>query len=291
MRRDPVRWSIKLSALLWLVVSITLAAGWAAVAHGDDSGCIDPGKPEPIFYIKPAQVDLAQLLAPPPSLSSAAGKADLQVVVEAQLKRTPARSKIAADDGCISVFRFAEVIGPGFSAARLPFTAAFFTRVFFDGNREIGAAKAYFNRQRPFVVDPDIKTLVRQPANASYPSGHATFAYEAAILLAIMLPEKATAIFDRAAEYTESRVVSGVHFPTDLAAGRISAAVIDNVFLHEAKFQADLAKSKAEVRAALGISSPSGAAVEKRNQPKVSNSGKSNAVLPRNSSVSSPSNG
>jgi acid phosphatase (class A) len=249
------------------LIVILLLAGFAGLARADDTGCIDPAEPEPIFYIKPAQVDLSQLLAPPPNLDSAAGKADLEAVVEAQRQRTPERSKIAADDGCISVFRFADVIGPRFNAADLPITAAFFKRVFFDGNREIGAAKAHFNRQRPFVVDHDIKTLVAQPANASYPSGHATFAYEAAILLAIMLPEKATAIFDRAAQYTESRVVAGVHFPTDLKAGQISATVIDNVFLHDAKFQADLAKSEAEVRAALGSSSPNGAAIERRNQP------------------------
>jgi acid phosphatase (class A) len=265
---------------------LTLAVSFAGIARGDDIGCIDPAKPEDVLYGKPAQVDLTQLLAPPPSLDSAAGKADLQAVLDAQAARTPEGSKLAEDDDCISVFRFADVLGPRFNARDLPTTAGFFKRVFFSGNREIGAAKAFFNRQRPFVVDHDIKPLIEQPKNASYPSGHATYAYETAILLAIIVPEKASAIFDRAADYAHSRVVVGVHFPTDLEAGRISAAVINNVFLHDAKFEADLAESKREVRAALGLSSPngapatapgagapagadqgSGAPIERRNQP------------------------
>jgi hypothetical protein len=37
-----------------------------------------------------------------------------------------------------------------------------------------------------------------------------------------MVPEKASAIFDRAALYANNRAVAGVHYPTDVEAGRIS---------------------------------------------------------------------
>jgi acid phosphatase (class A) len=153
------------------------------------------------------------------------------------------------------------------SAADLPITAAFFSKVFYDGNRAIGAAKAHFNRPRPFVTDPDIKPIVDQPANASYLRGHATFAYESAILLAIIVPEKARAIFDRGAAYAHSRVVAGVHYPTDLEAGRISATVIDSVFLRDPRFLADLARSRAELRKALGLSTQDHAASIPETQP------------------------
>jgi hypothetical protein len=73
------------------------------------------------------------------------------------------------------------------------------------------------------------------PCWASAQSGHATFAYVTAILFADMVPEKALAIFDRAAIIAHSRVVAGVHYPTDVEAGRI----IDNVFLHEPRFMVD----------------------------------------------------
>jgi acid phosphatase (class A) len=87
----------------------------------------------------------------------------------------------------------------------------------------------------------------------SYPSGHATFAYVDAIILADMLPEKAAAIFARADAYAHNRVIEGVHYPSDLEAGRISGSVIDNVFLHNERFIADYEKARVEVRHALGL--------------------------------------
>jgi acid phosphatase (class A) len=68
-----------------------------------------------------------------------------------------------------------------------------------------------------------------------------------------MVPENAVAIFARGAEYAHNRVVAGVHFPTDVEAGRISASVIDNTLLHNPHFEADFAQAKTEVRAALGL--------------------------------------
>jgi acid phosphatase (class A) len=88
---------------------------------------------------------------------------------------------------------------------------------------------------------------------ASYPSGSATFGYVAAILLADMVPEKAAAIFAHAEALGRNRVIAGVHYPTDIEAGRISGSVIDNVLLHDRAFMADFDKARAEVRRAIGL--------------------------------------
>lgn len=205
------------------------------------------------YYISESSVDLARILAPPPALDSPAGKADLQAVLDAQRNWTPAMVAAARADEQLSVFRFADVIGPAFKPENLPFTAAFFARVSSDQGNVVRAAKAYFHRPRPFVMDADIKPAGRMAANASYPSGHATFAYVDAIILANMLPEKAAAIFARADAYAHNRVIEGVHYPTDLEAGRISATVIDNVLLHNAHFMTDYEKARAEVRHALAL--------------------------------------
>jgi acid phosphatase (class A) len=204
-------------------------------------------------YLSPSSVDLVHILAPPPPVDSAAGKADLQAVWEAQRTRTPAEVASAQADAQISVFRFAEVIGPGFKPEKLPFTSKFFDRISADSKQVIIAAKAYFNRPRPFVTDPKVQPIVKEPANASYPSGHATFAYTDGIILANMLPEKASAIFERAQVYAHNRVVGGVHYPTDVEAGRISGSIIDNVMLHNGDFKHDYKKACAEVRYALRL--------------------------------------
>jgi acid phosphatase (class A) len=209
------------------------------------------------YYLSPSEVDLIHVLAPPPTADSAAGKADLQAVLAAVKSRTDGEIKqVQADDRRI-VFRFADAMGPNFRPEGLPFATQFFQHVYEDGNAATLAAKAYFKRQRPFVVDPDIKIIVVQAPDFSYPSNHSTFAYEAGILLAAMVPEKAAAIFERAADYAHNRIIAGVHFPTDVEAGRISGSVIDNMLLHNAHFLTDFERVKSEVRAALGLDAAS----------------------------------
>jgi acid phosphatase (class A) len=205
------------------------------------------------YYISPSEIDLVHILAPPPTPDSPAGKADLQAVLAAVNARTDTSIKQAQDDDQRSVFRFADVIGPNFKTETLPLTTKLFQHVYEDGNAATLAAKNFFKRTRPFVVDPEIKILVVQAPDFSYPSNHSTFGNEAGILLAEMVPENAVAIFARAEEYAHNRVVAGVHFPTDVEAGHIAASVIDNTLLHNPRFAADFALAKAEVRAARGL--------------------------------------
>ena len=205
------------------------------------------------YYISPSEIDLVHILAPPPTPDSPEGKADLQAVLAAVNSRTDAEIKHAQDDDQRNVFRFADVMGPNFKADTLPLTAQLFQHIYADGNAATNAAKGYFQRKRPFVVDPDIKIIVVQAPDFSYPSNHSTFGNESGILLAEMVPEKAAAIFARAADYAHNRVVAGVHFPTDVEAGRISASVITNTLLHNSRFESDFVQVKTELRSALGL--------------------------------------
>jgi acid phosphatase (class A) len=203
-------------------------------------------------YLDPSQVDFVLILGPPPAPQSGAGKADMAAVLAAQAARSDADVKAAQADDETSVFRFADVMGPGFKPENLPFAAAFFKDVGSDAGQTIGAAKDHFNRPRPIVADSRVMPVVRA-ANASYPSGTATFAYAVGILLASMVPEKADSIFARAAGYAHNRVIAGVHYPSDVEGGRIAGSVIDNVLLHDGAFMADMAKARAEVRHAIGL--------------------------------------
>jgi acid phosphatase (class A) len=220
-----------------LLLSLPAASSWAA---------------EP-YYMAPAEADLVDVLGPPPAPGSDAAKADMDAVMAAQKTRTPADEAAARADNTISVFDFATVLGPDFAPDKTPFATAFFQHVLDDGFAAVGVAKDHFARTRPFGQNSDLHPLITIKPTQSYPSGHASFAYLDGILLADMVPEKAPAIFTRAAEIAQHRVVAGVHFPTDIQAGRISASVIDNVLLHDAKFMADYDKAKAEVRHAVGL--------------------------------------
>ena len=205
------------------------------------------------YYLDPSQVDLVHVLGPPPAPGSPEGKVDLRAVLDAQRMRTRAEIVSAQADSQLSVFRFADVMGEGFNPRNLPFTTAFFDRLSADDFAAIRTAKAYFGRPRPYVTDSEIKPIVHEPANASYPSGHAAFAYMDAIILAYMVPELNAAIFERAARFANNRVIAGVHYPSDIEAGRICGSVLDNLLLHDSHFMADFAKARVETRRALGL--------------------------------------
>ena len=50
--------------------------------------------------------------------------------------------------------------------------------------------------------------------------------------------------------YGANRMIAGTHFPSDLEAGRIAAAVIAEALLRDPRFQQDLGRARAEIAAA-----------------------------------------
>jgi acid phosphatase (class A) len=136
---------------------------------------------------------------------------ELQAVLTAQRTRTDAEVKRAQADDELSVFRYADVMGAGFAPENLPFATAFFKEVAADGGQVVIPTRQHFMRQRPVMVDKRVEPVVNA-SGGSYPSGTAAFAYAAAILLANMVPERASSIFARAADWGHNRVLSGVHY-------------------------------------------------------------------------------
>jgi acid phosphatase (class A) len=205
------------------------------------------------FYVSTDAVDLDDILPPPPLPGSAAQAADMKAVMAAQTARTPKDVEQALGDFKKSIFRFKDVLGPNFTPANLPYTNAFFRRVLQDDEAIVAHAKDFFARPRPFITNSNVNPIMLRPGGGGYPSGHSTFAYVAAVLMSMMVPEKRVAIFARADQFEQMRVVSGEHYPTDVAAGRISGAAIANAMLHSPTFMADFAVSRTEVRKALGL--------------------------------------
>ena len=73
-----------------------------------------------------------------------------------------------------------------------------------------------------------------------------------AILLAEMVPERRAELFERGWEYGDARIVSGVHFPSDVEAGRILGTLIARQLEADARFRADMRSARSELRQALG---------------------------------------
>lgn len=204
------------------------------------------------YYISREQADLTKLLAPPPVDDSPQTRAELDELAQIQRTRTPQETAAALSDAEGTVFRFADVVGPKFNPSALPIATQFFQRLREEEDNISEQAKAVWKRSRPFQLDSGINTCVEKPTSGSYPSGHAILGYLNAIVLADMVPEMRSQIFERGAQYGRNRVVCGVHFPSDVAAGRIVGTVIAALVMQNPTFQEDFSKAKAEVRKALG---------------------------------------
>ena len=57
----------------------------------------------------------------------------------------------------------------------------------------------------------------------------------------------------RAAEYANNRVVAGVHYPSDIEGGRLTATAFAAALFASPAFQSDLAAARAELRQALNL--------------------------------------
>ncbi|GLQ95439.1 acid phosphatase [Dyella acidisoli] len=203
----------------------------------------------------PAVVEVSNLLPPPPAAGSAAAQHDLNIVLVTQASRSTQDMAAAKADTERSVFRFADVLGSSMQPAALPKTAAFFERVATLDKASVKTAKLYWKRPRPSVVSDQVHPLSKEkPDDWSYPSGHATFGYSAAVLLANMLPEKRVEIFARADLYAQHRIVMGAHFPTDLEAGKLAGTVIAAQILRDPQWQSDYNAARDELRRVLGLS-------------------------------------
>ena len=145
------------------------------------------------------------------------------------------------------------VFGASFTPERVPLTAAFFDRIETEEWRLTEAPKKYFARLRPPLIDSEIKPCIPLPKSASYPSSHSTMAHLMGIVLAVEVPEDKDAIFARVEEYSHDRVVAGVHFPSDVDAGRVAGTVIAAFMIDDAAFEASLRLSRSELRHVLNL--------------------------------------
>jgi acid phosphatase (class A) len=204
-------------------------------------------------YAVARQIDLTQILAPPPG--AAETRQELATLLRIQKARTGPEAAACIADQVISVYRFADVLGDKFTAENLPRTSTLFLRTLATMHVPMEKAQKYWTRKRPPLVDPDIVPAGMVPATASYPSGHATAGNLMGVILADLVPERAAELHARGVLFGYRRVQAGVHYPSDVEAGRLSAAAIAQSLSQDPEFQADFAAARTELRAVLGLKS------------------------------------
>ncbi len=93
-------------------------------------------------------------------------------------------------------------------------------------------SKYTYNRKRPSEVDDTFAAELPNPHSPSYPAEHAVAAGAAAAVLSYLFPERASYFADKAEQASQSRLLAGVQYPSDVSAGlelgrKVAARVIE----------------------------------------------------------------
>jgi acid phosphatase (class A) len=238
-------------ALLALAAAAILATAGAAVSQQPQRSA---------GYLTQA-LDGAALVGPPPSEAITTAERGVYDATRA-LKDTPRWAQAVTDadlSGPTLSHGFGCAAGVALSPEATPATARLLARVGADIGRTVTPPKDHYQRPRPAVGNDKPICVAREPAllnNGSYPSGHAMLGWAYALLLAELVPERSDAILLRGREFGDSRVICGVHYPSDVEAGRTLAAALVARLHAEPQFTADMAAARAELAKAAPAQCP-----------------------------------
>lgn len=202
-------------------------------------------------YIASGEIDLRALLADPPADNSSATRAEIEELLKLQAARTPEQVARATAEDPLTVYAFAPVLGTNFTAATLPVTDKLLARVGAQTSAVSAGGKKLWKRARPFVTDARIQPAGRKPTSPAYPSGHATRAFAWAVVLGELFPAKKAELLERAKEIGQGRLIIGVHYPSDVAAGTTLGKAIGAKVIASAAFQKDAEAARQEIESVL----------------------------------------
>ncbi|WP_375466160.1 phosphatase PAP2 family protein [uncultured Methylobacterium sp.] len=219
---------------------------------------VRPDSPARGSYLGAAAPDTTQILPPPPAPRSTLEAADRATFAATRALKGSPRWAIAETDvaeGAAAILdTFACVLGTRLDEARVPAVIGLLERARLDIAEATRGPKVHYRRPRPFVGNAAPICVQRTQALAdsfSYPSGHATQGWAYALIVAALVPSKATAILVRGRAYGESRVICGVHWLSDVTAGRTNGAAVFAALMGDAAFRADMDRARTELGRAL----------------------------------------
>lgn len=238
-------------ALLSGAVVLALAA--SAQAQSPAAPALTP---KAAGYLKESDLDGKTVVGPPPAAGSPHDRADHENYDQTRSLAGTERWKTAIQDNDLwqggAMKRVACTLGVDITPAQTPATYKMLHKLELDVRTLGTPAKDFYNRKRPAIGNDKPVCVPREPwmtTNASYPSGHAMTLWSWALVLTEARPDKATELLKLGREGGESRVICGVHFPTDIEAGRTLGAGMVARLHADAAFMADLAAAKQELTA------------------------------------------
>lgn len=185
------------------------------------------------YFTTEEMPDLIKSLPAPPVKGSPAFKYDVQQYKWGKARRKDAaRAEMARRDAVWSYEALLDELSVPFgltiSESATPEIWKLVTTSLATTDQMRVAPKAYYHRTRPFVYfkeKPFLEDDAEFSGEGSYPSGHTMRSWTAAQVLAEINPGAADAIYTRAWQCGESRVISGAHWQSDVDVTRLGASI------------------------------------------------------------------
>ncbi|WP_225063408.1 acid phosphatase [Komagataeibacter rhaeticus] len=202
-------------------------------------------------------MDTPAFVPPPPPPGSEMDHGDRAIFDATRKLKGTERWALAAHDSDLAtpalLDDFSCAAGFRLDAARAPHLATLLERMKVFIKPIVSTEKKHWHRNRPFVEMPEAPLCLARPPGEepsfAYPSGHTTDGWATALLLARLMPERATGIMERGRIFGESRVVCGVHWATDVWAGYMNGATLFSLFASAPDMAPLFAAAQADVAA------------------------------------------
>ncbi|MBF7683531.1 phosphatase PAP2 family protein [Acinetobacter sp. B5B] len=209
-------------------------------------------------FLQLAQVpDSLTIVPAPPTYNSVDFLRDKAAYDQAKSLVGTDRWKQAAEDADLSDANigkpFSQAFGIDISPQNTPITYEILRKLRTDaGSYATKTAKEHYMRLRPFMFFNSHTCTPNDEANLSkngaYPSGHTTIGWSSALVLAEIRPDRQNEILQRGYEYGQSRVICGVHWQSDVDAGRITGSAIVARLHADKAFNKMLEEAKQEIQ-------------------------------------------
>jgi acid phosphatase (class A) len=197
-------------------------------------------------FITTCTVNAVKLLPAPPSNSSDETKAELKLLCRLQKKRNEVEIERCKAEAKLDMTAFQPVFGSWFTPENLPEMHKLLKQIHEESKSVSDAAKRHFDRPRPGKLEPELQSVMKADDEPSYPSGHATRGILYAMILSAIEPAKQDSLLERGREIGWDRAIAGVHYPSDIAAGRTLGQALGQSLLADPNFRDRLKKVKAE---------------------------------------------
>ena len=235
----------RLPLITCLGIALLVAIGGETWAADDQSGYLN------------TIPDITRVVPPPPHKGDARYEADRRVFRATRSMLHSDRGDLAVRDVAYTLpdlmRDFSCAAGIQLSPAGTPATFHLLAKADIDTQRANEAAKQTWKRLRPFQIDrgPICQSKQELAKSYDYLSGHAAHGWTMGLVLADLIPGRASQLLSRARAYGESRIVCGAHNMSAVEASQLGVAVSLQQVRIDTRYRADFEAAKVELQSRM----------------------------------------